>query len=118
MQENDVVNASAVNETAISESVANQSASTKYLKVYRHKSTFKGAGDNDYYYTATRSDGSGVFVHFKCKVELDLSAFEIFNAKGNLKATKKVKDGKEYTNYDYYIQSCSFREIEGEDLPF
>ena len=106
------------NVEAVNEVVANQSEVSKYLKVYRHKSTFKGAGDNDFYYTATRSDGSAIMVHFKCEVELNLSAFEIFNAKGNMSSKKVVKDGKEYTNYDYYIQSCSFREIEGQDLPF
>ena len=33
------------------------------------KSTFKGATENDFYFSATRSDGASVICKFKCDIE-------------------------------------------------
>ena len=90
---------------------------TNALRVYRKKSTFKGATENDFWYSATRSDGSSVSCKFKCPIETESAAFEIYDIMGNLKR-KEVTIGKEvYTNYTYYITACKFREIPAEPLP-
>lgn len=85
--------------------------------VYKKKSTFKGATDTDFWYSATRSDGASVMCKFKCDIPTDSMAFEITNVVGNLKKREVVKDGETYINYTYYINSCDFSEIQGEELP-
>lgn len=87
------------------------------LRVYRKKSTFKGATDTDYWYSATRSDGASVICKFKCPIESESGAFEISNIIGNLKRSEAVVKGETYINYTYYIISCQFHEIDGEELP-
>lgn len=84
------------------------------LRVYRKESKFK---EQKYWYSATRSDGASVVCIFKCEVPTDSVAFEISNVVGNLKRSEVVKDGETYINYRYYINSCEFSEIEGEELP-
>lgn len=88
----------------------------KKLRVYRKKSTFKGAGENDFWYSATRSDGASVKCVFKCDIPTDSAAFEIAYIKGGKKYEQVEVDGVIYNNYTYYITSCEFYEIEGEDL--
>ena len=87
------------------------------LRVYRKKSTFKGATENDFWYSATRSDGASVMCKFKCEIPTESGAFEISNVIGNFKKEEVNIKGKVYTNYTYYINSCDFSEIEGEPLP-
>lgn len=87
------------------------------LRVYKKKSTFKGAKEEDFWYSATRSDGSAVSCVFKCPVTTESKAFEISNVIGNLKRKEVVAKGETYINYTYYINSCDFHEIEGEELP-
>lgn len=87
---------------------------TKKLRVYRKKSTFKGATEKDFWYSATRSDGNSVICVFKCPIETDSIAFEISNVKGNAKEEPYEGNKK---NYTYFITSCTFHEIEGVDLP-
>lgn len=87
------------------------------LRVYKKKSTFKGAKEEDFWYSATRSDGSAVSCIFKCPVTTESKAFEISNVIGNLKRKEVVAKGETYINYTYYINSCDFHEIEGEELP-
>ena len=87
------------------------------LRVYKHKATFKGATEKDFYYSATRSDGASVLCKFKCEIQTDSAAFEISNVVGTFKKETVTKDGKEYINYTYYISSCDFSEIQGEPLP-
>lgn len=89
----------------------------KVLRVYRKKSTFKGATEKDFWYSATRSDGNSVMCKFKCEVPTDSSAFEISNVVGTLKRQEKVVGNETYVNYTYYISSCDFSEIVGEELP-
>ena len=101
------------NEKMTNESVANQG-----MKVYKKKSTFKGATENDYYYSATRSDGASVICKFKCDIESTSSAFEIYDIIGNYTKKEVSVKGETYINYTYYITSCKFREIVGEPLPF
>lgn len=86
------------------------------LRVYKRKSTFKGATDTDFWYSATRSDGNSVICKFKCQVPTDSTAFEISNIVGNFKRKEVTVQGKTYINYTYYIISCDFSEIEGEAL--
>ena len=86
------------------------------MKVYKKQSTFKGATDKDVWYSATRSDGKSVSCVFKCEVPTDSKAFEIGNIKGNVKQKTVTVKGEEYTNLTYYINSCDFFEIAGEDL--
>lgn len=88
----------------------------KKLRVYRKQSTFKGATQNDFWYSATRSDGVSVNCVFKCDIPTDSGAFEIAYIKGNMKEKKVIVKGEEYTNVTYYITSCEFYEIEGVDL--
>lgn len=88
------------------------------LRVYRKKSTFKGAGEKDFWYSGTRQDGCSVTCIFKCEVPTESAAFELSCMKGGCKKKEVVKDGETYTNYTYYITSCEFHEIEGEDLEF
>ena len=87
------------------------------LRVYKRKSTFKGATDTDFWYSATRSDGNSVICKFKCQIPTDSTAFEISNIVGNFKRKEVTVHGEDYINYTYYITSCDFSEIEGEDLP-
>lgn len=87
------------------------------LRVYKKKSTFKGATEQDFWYSATRSDGSSVICKFKCDIENDSMAFEISNVVGNFKKKEVEVKGETYINYTYYINSCDFHEIEGEELP-
>lgn len=95
----------------------NENSVTNKMRVYKKKSTFKGATDTDFWYSATRSDGNSVICKFKCQVPTDSSAFEISNIVGNFKKKETVVQGKTYINYTYYINSCDFSEIEGEALP-
>lgn len=88
------------------------------LRVYKKKSTFKGATDEDFWYSATRSDGNSVVCKFKCDIETDSQAFEIYDIVGSYKKKEVVVRGETYINYTYYITSCKFREIKGEPLPF
>lgn len=86
--------------------------------VYRKRAKFKGATERDFWYSATRSDGKSVRCIFKCPITTESAAFEIKNAKGNFKVEQKEgKDGIVYENYTYYITSCDFAEIKGEELP-
>lgn len=87
------------------------------LTVYKKKSTFKGAKDTDFWYSATRSDGSSVSVVFKCPIETESVAFEISNVVGTMKKKEVIKDGETYINFTYYVTSCDFGEIVGEELP-
>lgn len=87
------------------------------LRVYKKKSTFKGATDADFWYSATRSDGNSVICKFKCDIPTGSMAFEINNINGNFKKKEVVVQGETYINYTYYINSCDFSEIEGEELP-
>ena len=87
------------------------------LRVYKRKSTFKGAKDTDVWYSATRSDGNSVSVVFKCPITTDSQAFEISNVVGTMKKKEVIKDGETYINFTYYVSSCEFSEIVGEELP-
>lgn len=87
------------------------------LRVYKKKSTFKGAKEDDFWYSATRSDGCSINLVFKCPVMTDSKAFEISNVVGTCKKTETVKNATTYINFTYYISSCDFREIVGEELP-
>lgn len=87
------------------------------LRVYKKKSTFKGAKDTDVWYSATRSDGNSVSVVFKCPIKTDSQAFEISNVVGTMKKKEVIKEGETYTNFTYYVSSCDFSEIVGEELP-
>ena len=86
------------------------------MRVYRKKSTFKGATDQDFWYSATRSDGKSVNCIFKCPIPTDSAAFEIAYIKGQVKTKTVEVKGEIYENLTYYITSCEFYEIEGEDL--
>lgn len=94
-----------------------KSAVKQSLKVYKKKSTFKGAKDTDVWYSATRSDGNSISVVFKCPIETDSQAFEISDVVGSMKQKEVIKDGETYKNFTYYVSSCTFSEIKGEPLP-
>ena len=94
-----------------------KSAPKNVLTVYKKKSTFKGAKDTDFWYSATRSDGNAVNLVFKCPVTTESMAFEVSNVVGTLKRKVIEKSGTTYINYTYYITSCDFSEIVGEELP-
>lgn len=96
---------------------ATETPASAKLRVYKKKSTFKGATDTDFWYSATRSDGNSVICKFKCDIPTDSMAFEISNIIGNFKKKEVTVQGETYTNYTYYINSCDFSEIEGEELP-
>lgn len=87
------------------------------LRVYRKKCNYKGAKDGEFWYSATRSDGSSVSCVFKCPIETDSTAFEITDVVGTMKMKTVVSGGETYNNYTYYITQCTFNEIEGEPLP-
>lgn len=106
-----------VENNQVNESAVNSSGSKDKLRVYRKKSTFKGATENDYWYSATRNDGASVICKFKCEVPLESGAFEISNIIGNAKKSEITIKGETYINYTYYIISCDFSEIAGEELP-
>jgi Autophagy-related protein 27. len=89
----------------------------KKLRLYKKKSTFKGATDSDFWYSGTLSNGCSVIAIFKCEITTKSSAFDIANIIGNLKVKEVTHKNETYTNYTYYINSCDFIEIEGEDLP-
>lgn len=96
----------------------------KALRVYQKKSTFKGATEDDFWYSATLSSGESATIYFNDAM-IDrmhdkigyIKAFEIYNIIGNRKLVKVEKDGETYNNYKYYISDCQFREIPGEELP-
>lgn len=101
-------------ETAESKKVATT------LRVYRKKSTFKGAGENDFWYSATRADGASVMCKFNCEIPEEikiLGAFEISDIVGNAKYKEVTIKGETFVNYTYYIRSCKFSEIPTESLP-
>lgn len=117
------LNESAVNQSALNESASNVSAESAhnqkdFLTVYKKKSTFKGAGENDFWYSATRNDGASVICKFKCEIQTDSLAFEITDIVGTCTKKEVEVKGEKYINYTYYITSCNFREIQGEPLPF
>lgn len=90
------------------------------LRVYKKKSTFKGATENDFWYSATREDGNSVICKFNCEVPEEfekLGAFEISKIIGNAKMKEVTYKGETYQNYTYYIKSCRFSEIPTESLP-
>ena len=107
-----------VNESASSTQVPSERKESGVLTVYKKKSTFKGAGDEDFWYSATRSDGSSVICKFKCTIPLDSLAFEIYDIVGTAKKKEVEVKGEKYTNYTYYITDCKFQDIKGEPLPF
>ena len=111
------VEESAVNEVA-SAPAENAESATPKLRVYRKKSTFKGATEKDFWYSATRSDGASIICKFKCPITTESPAFEISNVVGNAKHTPVTDDDGNviFDNYIYYINSCDFSEIEGVDL--
>ena len=86
------------------------------MRVYRKKSTFKGAAPDDFWYSATRSDGKSVNCVFRCEIPTQSAAFEIAYIKGQMKSKTVEVKGETYENITYYITSCEFYEIEGEDL--
>lgn len=110
--------AQSANESASSAQVPSERKESGVLTVYKKKSTFKGAGDEDFWYSATRSDGSSVICKFKCSIPLDSLAFEIYDIVGTAKKKEVEVKGEKYTNYTYYITDCKFQEIKGEPLPF
>ena len=110
--------AQSVNESASSAQVPSERKESGVLTVYKKKSTFKGAGDEDFWYSATRSDGSSVICKFKCAITIDSLAFEIYDIVGTAKKKEVEVKGEKYTNYTYYITDCKFQEIKGEPLPF
>lgn len=110
--------ADVANEKKTSAQVENERKESGVLTVYKKKSTFKGAGDDDFWFSATRSDGSSVVCKFKCAIPLDSLAFEIYDIVGTCKKKEVEVKGEKYTNYTYYITGCKFQEIKGEPLPF
>jgi len=86
------------------------------MRVYVKQSTFKGATAEDVWYSATRSDGCSVVCVFKCPVPTKSKAFEIGNIRGGKKEKQVEVKGEVYNNITYFIDSCDFFEIEGEDL--
>lgn len=90
---------------------------SKKLVVYKRKAQYKGAKPDEVWYSATRSDGNSVSVVFKCAVETESAAFEISDVVGTMKKRVVEKNNETYTNYTYYVTSCKFNEIEGEELP-
>lgn len=109
------------NETVSADMTADKAESAvPSLKVYRKKSTFKGATDKDFWYSATLSNGASVILKFNASVKVpDLPAFEVSNVVGNAKHTPVHDDDGNliYDNYIYYVSSCDFSEIKGETLP-
>lgn len=105
------------NETTESAVNINTLSVNNVMKVYRKRSTFKGATENDFWYSGTRSDGLSVICNFKCEIPTKSAAFEITNIVGNVKSKTETVKGIEYTNLTYYINSCDFSEIKGEPLP-
>ena len=106
-------------EKEVKSAVSAESAA-KTLKVYRKKSTFKGATDTDFWYSATLSRGASVILKFDKRLKVpDLPAFEISNVVGNAKHQPINDDDGNlvYDNYTYYVTSCDFTEIKGEPLP-
>lgn len=118
VQNESAVNQSALNASASSAQVPSERKESGVLTVYKKKSTFKGAGDEDFWYSATRSDGSSVICKFKCTIPMDSLAFEIYDIVGTAKKKEVEVKGEKYTNYTYYITDCKFQEIKGEPLPF
>lgn len=110
--------ANVANEGAIFEEGAQEGKAKDFLTVYKKRSTFKGATDEDFWYSGTRSDGNSVICKFKCPVETESMAFNISNIIGTMKKKEVTVKGETYINYTYYINSCDFSEIEGEPLPF
>ena len=117
------------NENAVTENKENK---VPKLVVYRKKSTFKGATDKDFWYSATLSNETSlklsegkqekisVICKFGGNVKVpDLQAFEISNVIGTLKHKPLNDDDGNllFDNYIYYITSCDCNEIKGEPLP-
>lgn len=94
----------------------NKVASNK-MRVYKKKCTFKGAKEDDFYYSGTRSDGNSVICKFKCPITTESLAFEISGVVGTMKQKEVTVNGETYQNFTYYISECEFNEIEGEELP-
>lgn len=91
------------------------------MKVYRKKSTFKGAGENDFYYSGTNSQGNAIILKFKEGIPEDFVddvVFEVKNIIGTSKKREVESCGIKYTNYTYYVDECDFEKIKGEPLPF
>ncbi len=85
------------------------------LKVYRKESKFdKG----EFYYSATRADGSLVNIVFtKDSIEIpDAKAFGMRKIKGQPKEKTIEKDGQTYTNFTYYVTECEFCDMPSIDL--
>ena len=101
----------------VNQSVVNEQSAKDFLRVYKKKSTFKGAKETDVWYSATRSDGNSVSIVFKCPITTESVAFDITKVVGTLKKKEVIKDGETYTNFTYYVTSCEFNEIVGEELP-
>lgn len=84
----------------------------KSLKVYRKD------GKWGYWYSATRSDGKHISVIFDKDLEVpDMQAFEISHVVGTLKQKTVEKDNTIYENYTYYVSTCDFAKIVGDELP-
>lgn len=89
-----------------------------HIRVYAKKSTFKGAKDTDMWYSGTLSSGNSVTLIFKCKVPEEIGkAFDITKVVGTAKRKEVVKNNETYINFTYYVTSCEFHEIKGEELP-
>lgn len=117
-------NANAVAASAEDKAVLDVSADTRKkgarLRIYKKKSTFKGATDKDFWYSGTTSGGNSVICVFKCDIPddfIDEKAFEIDNIMGGRKVKTVEKDGEVYENHTYYIDSCDFHKIDPEPLP-
>lgn len=91
------------------------------MKVYRKKSTFKGASENDYYFSGTNPQGNAVILKFKGGIPedfIDEVVFEVTDIIGSSKKREVESCGIKYTNYTYYVDACKFEKIKGEPLPF
>lgn len=113
-------------------SSVSQKKNNPTLTIYRKKSTFKGATDKDFWYSATLSketslklsEGTNEKINIVCKFgnELkvpDLPAFAISGVIGNIKHKPLNDDNGNllYDNYIYYIEKCDFTKIPTEPLP-
>lgn len=109
------------------QSASTQKTTTKkeendFLTVYRKKSTFKGATDTDFWYSATLSDGKSAILKFDNSLEIpDLPAFAVKDIKGQAKHKPVYSEENPeeiiYDNMVYYIKECKFLEIPSVDLP-
>lgn len=116
---NKVDNVSAHNDVEVKEGFEPANVKNSII-VYRKKSTFKGATENDFWYSGTRADGHSVILKFKFELPEEFknqSAFVVSNIVGNFKKKEETVKGETYTNFTYYVNECDFEEIEGEPLP-